>query len=341
VLLHFLLTVSVAAIGVGLTLALAAGFSWSVMLVASFVAAALTLPTLLLYWLARQGAYLLGRPAVAAFSSGLYAALVVAGAAGLVVSGRASAWSFFLVQGGAGLVAGAVGLHRLGVRGRHLTVGNFRAQARRLGRAQWEYGRWVLASAVVDWGATAAFAPLLAAFISLPAAGAFRALEQLFLPVTRVLQAGVLLAIPELARRFADQGARALRRPGLILTGVSLLALAAWSVVPLAAPERVVEVVFGAEYVAYSPLVFWIAVATAFTTVRLWLDALSRAAVAPKLSFFAQLAATAVILVLARGLLEAYGAVGAAYLAAGSAAAGAFVLAVGWLVFERRAGTDS
>lgn len=326
VLLHGVLTLALALVVTLGVLASGLGAGGGGALERAVVAAAVATPGILLHWLGRQAAYLMGRPRVAAEGAGLYSALAALGALGLLGLGELSAWGLLGIQGIAGLAAGGFSVARLGVRWEDLGRRSARATLREHGQEQWRYGRWVVGAAVVDWGATAAYAPLLAAMVSLPAAGAFRAAEQVFLPLTRLQQAVVLLVLPELSRRWAARGAAGLRRPGWLLVLGSVAAAMVWAAAPVAIPEATLSFLFGPQFAEYTPLVPWIALAVVVNAGRLALEAVARAAKASSSLFAAQAVAALVVVGLARPVLAEYGALGAAYLAVGAALAGAAVL---------------
>ena len=167
-------------------------------------------PLILLFWMARRAHYLETRPDLAVLTSGLHLAVL----AGLTVLlwhfRRLTASTGFLALAGAGTVAGLFSLRQLGI--------SWFARTDRLltstgvAREHWDFGRWLLPSAL--------FFPLLsqiqivlsARMLSLESAGVLRALQNPILPVIQVVTALATLTIPVLARDFGTGDRAAMYR---------------------------------------------------------------------------------------------------------------------------------
>lgn len=96
----------------------------------------------------------------------------------------------------------------------------------------WRYGRWVLGTAIVYVGSSAAYPPIIAYILGFQAAGTYRAIETLFAPVGQLFTAVGTLALPAIvAQRSRNERVvtRSVARSALL--GSS--AIAALYVVPM------------------------------------------------------------------------------------------------------------
>jgi O-antigen/teichoic acid export membrane protein len=123
--------------------------------------------------------------------------------------------------------------------------------------ACWRSGKWLLASGLVGWAAGAAHVPLAAGVAGLGAAGAVRAVENLYQPVSHGLTALAALASPWLARRARVRGAAFVRvrmwALGVVAAaGVAVYALAMWG-----AGAGMMRWLYGpaTAYAIYAPLI--------------------------------------------------------------------------------------
>ncbi len=219
--LHFVLTVPVSV----LLAAVAATVVPPGSLRAAGLGLALAFPFSLLFWLARSACYLQASSWHAAGASAAYAAALLGPLAWMGLRGSApGAFLAFVLMAAASLVGFGIAWKGLA------PGGGARPSWRELLRDHWPYGRWVLPTAVANGIYALAYVPLLAAVAGLVAAGSFRALQNLVLPLQQALAAAhTLLVLPRLARQASSSDGAAFEQSARRLVWLALLASAAYA----------------------------------------------------------------------------------------------------------------
>jgi O-antigen/teichoic acid export membrane protein len=163
-------------------------------------------------------------------------------------------------------------------------------ELRAIGQDHWRYGRWAMGTSLVYIGGIFAYPPLIAWMVGLAAAGRFRAVETLFMPVAQLVTATSTLALPVLVAH------RDRLRSGLVrlaLLGLAVLAL--FYAIPMVvfAPAVAGYVFANPAYGSDLWLIAAIGTATVLATVQNAALVLLRAIEQPRGEFWSQLAATA------------------------------------------------
>ena len=184
------------------------------------------------------------------------------------------------------------------------------ATARGVASRHWRFSKWLTASAVLQWSTGNLFKIAAGALLGVGAVGALSAAEAL-LNITRVLFQGLGNVVPgEAARRYHNEGPRALaayiRRTGALLLAVT----AGVAAVLAAAPEFWLGLAYGAEFAGYGHLVRWYAVIYLFIALDLPLHYGLQTLEHTRPTFTARAVATAFSLALAQPLTSAFGLVG-------------------------------
>lgn len=193
-------------------------------LVQALAGSALALPFLLLLWLIRRMCYVMHRPYMAVWGSASYLICVVAGLWLLRTTSRLSSFSAFVLIGAASIPATVVLLRQLGIIGGSVGQG---LDWRTVASANWQYGRWLVASTVLFSVTTQTQTYLVAALLGLGAAGTLRALQIPALVMTQIVTAFGLLVLPALARDFGSGHLERLRRKAILVSlFLTILALA-------------------------------------------------------------------------------------------------------------------
>jgi O-antigen/teichoic acid export membrane protein len=208
----------------------------------ALIAAATATPFILTFWFVRRSAYAMLRPELALRGSTAYGPILIFGLLGLGFFNLLSIPSAFGAMALASLVACLVALpHRR-------PASRFSDDRQSLAdtlRNHWNYGRWIAAASVVHWLSGPAYIPLLGAASSVENSGAFRAAQNLVLPMQHALVGMGLYLLPLLARRRARGDLNVMRTvPGLILAlgGAGLL----YSALLLAFAPRLIDLFYGA-----------------------------------------------------------------------------------------------
>ncbi len=188
-----------------------------------FVTMAICSPAILLFWLARRAHYLEFRPDLASLASLIYCAVLGIAVGALYFARALNGVNSFIALGIASVAASVFSARKSGVGFRLEGGGQLRATAFEM----WEFGRWILPSALFFPLITQVQMLWISALKGLDAAGIWRALQNPVLPVVQVQTALGTLGLPVLAREFAGGHTRAMLRRSAayiaVLGGVGLL----------------------------------------------------------------------------------------------------------------------
>jgi O-antigen/teichoic acid export membrane protein len=218
----------------------------------TLISMALNSPFILFFWLVRRAHYLETRPALAAAASAIYCATLSTITIALWRFGALTSVTAFIALGAAGLVAGLFSMVRL-----QLGLWPGLAAARSCGpvfRENWDYGRWIIPSAVFYPMLAQAQIFLTGGFLGLAAAGALRALQNPILPVVQVITALSTLVIPILSRDFVVEGVRRLYRRGIAYAGLMTLIAVCYEAAVLFTGDFWDRLLYSGRYSQYDAL---------------------------------------------------------------------------------------
>lgn len=217
------------------------------------IAAAATLPPLLVHWGARRACYQLGRPSTAFVSTVAYS--LVAGAAFTVsyrqgtLSVETGFWTMAL-----GAIA-AIGVACTMLRLIPLPPGRNRWKP--MANEHWRHGRWILGSSVVYWFLTWGIIPLIGSVFGTAAAGAFRAFANLVVPLAQGIAALNTYLAPTAAHGFHAQGDAYLRKFASIATPLFLFMGVVYAVILIADPNSLLGLIYGpGRYAGYVWMIY-------------------------------------------------------------------------------------
>jgi O-antigen/teichoic acid export membrane protein len=222
-------------------------------LVATLEALAIAGPCVLFFWLARGACYVELAPRLAAAGSGFYATLLLVGVFGAIRLGYLSAATAFLIMGACSLVIGA------GLTSRLASWSTHDLEVREMLGQHWRYGRWAMASFLVNWipGNVYYFA---AGHGGLADAGALRALLNLLLPLAQTCNAVSNLIQPYVSSVHFSGGPRRanrlIKRISLAFAGGAALY---WGVLVIFR-HTVIHFLYGGKYAEIAPLLPWLAI---------------------------------------------------------------------------------
>jgi O-antigen/teichoic acid export membrane protein len=217
----------------------------------ALVGAGVALPFLLLLWLVRRMCYVLKRPAIAVLGSGAYLLFVMISFIAARFFGLVSpSWAFVLMGGGS-LLSSILLMRRLGTRWTNGTAENAPSWKEIL-QENWQYGRWLMGSAVLFPAASQLQTVVAAALLGLGSAGVLRAMQIPSLVMTQVITAIGLLVLPAFSYAFGRGQVERLRHRATLVS--IALASAAFVftllLVWFAGPTE--HVLFGGKYAPYA-----------------------------------------------------------------------------------------
>lgn len=197
---------------------------------AALLGSVLTMPTVPLFWLARQALYVHSMVARAAVGSGTYFVLTVGIVTILHLAALLSASTAFLGMAvGAGVVA-VLQLMHTGLTWK--SAGSLEPKLVLLDH--WAYAKWAVVATIITWVPWNAHFLILPMLIPLEQVAELRALFNVFSPLSHLLVALTTLLLPVISRQYHNSGWPAIRTlvaplvvaygvPSLIYAGLMLL----------------------------------------------------------------------------------------------------------------------
>ena len=244
--IHFLLTLPL-----GLLMALS---GWLVsnfinkVLGQTIVSIGIVLPFLLLIWLSRRVSYLLGREGDALLASAVYMLSLVLGMFALRRTGYDDLPFWYLLIGGASFLGTLVSQRAL-----YHQIKVFPLRA--LISEQWRFGRWIVLATIFYFLGSQIQIFVIASLLGFDSAGAFRAVQNLTLPVLQVFAAISTLIFPSIAFEFGRSKFTSMRRRALQVTvGLAVVALA-YELFLLFGKEWIDLVLYDGKYAAHVALI--------------------------------------------------------------------------------------
>ncbi|HVM00053.1 MAG TPA: oligosaccharide flippase family protein [Egibacteraceae bacterium] len=260
---------------------------------------AVAAPFILFQWLMRRACYVCSRLGHAVSAGAAYMLIVVPGAYLLYRAGALSVFTAFALTGAASLFTASWLRWRL-----RLRDAGERFDFSQMLAAHWEYGRWALGTGGLNWANSNVLMLLMPIFLSLAAAGTFKAAINLIMPLWQTGAAVATVLLPGLVR------ARAEDRDGPLGTGVlaaGIVGGAVYAVGLLAFGDALARGLYGGQYDLGFPLLLWLAVLSFATASHLGIAVALRALERPNLIFRGQVLATVVVLPLGLLLMLFFG----------------------------------
>jgi O-antigen/teichoic acid export membrane protein len=212
---HLLLTGGLAAVLLIVALGFAL-FAPGNLLTAPAVAGGVCLPPLLLVLLMRRMCYIMQRPQEAVYGSSLYVGLILLGLFSLKSIGGLRPAPVFFLMGLTSLSAAVLMARRLDLFAGRLCSRN-RLQAAVILRENWSYGRWLVASTVLNSFSTQTQTFFAAGLLGLGGAGVLRAMQLPSLMMTQLSTATGLLVLPTFARDFGANAVPRMRHKAILV----------------------------------------------------------------------------------------------------------------------------
>lgn len=305
-------------------------------LVTATAGSALAFPFLLLLWLVRRMCYVVQRPAVAAWASLGYFALIVAGFLAMRFKGWLSPFSSFVWIGAASVLAVIVPLYQL-----HLTAFGFgdACPVWPVLRQNWTYGRWLVASTTLQsvWSQVQIY--LVAAMLGLDAAGILRATQIPSLVMMQLVTAVALLVLPTMSYDFGLGHLQKLRRKAVLSTVILTIMAAIYAVLLWVFARPIEHVLFGGKFSAYAWLIPVMGLVPVCTALALGFAMALRALQKPHYDLLANAISAPVGLITAVVFIKLWGTPGAAISIVAGYAANSAVLLLSSGKLTREAGT--
>lgn len=239
----------------------------------AYIVLALVSPLLLWLWFIKRASYVFASPRLNLTGNLVYLFAMLGGAWALKVRGLLGVESALMVMGVAGWLGGLCVAKRLYPHFGGPFVAVSVQLLRRVVLDHWAYGKWMLANMLVAWMSLYLYLPVLASMRGLEAAGAFRALENTFLPYEQAMTAVVFLLTPWLVRCRAEEKCYNLGRAVIRIAVLSTIAAVLYALPVSIAAKQLMSVLYGnALYTSFSwllPLLGLVAICRGITDLAL------------------------------------------------------------------------
>jgi O-antigen/teichoic acid export membrane protein len=235
-------------------------------LIGALIGGGLSLPVLLLLWLTRRMCYVLQCPAIAVGGSGIYFTISVGILFALHYFDSLTPLTAFFALG-LGSLLGAILIFR---RVNFATESSEETTPWRVAlRENWNYGRWLVGSALFYSVSTTTQMFFVAGAIGLGAAGVLRAMQIPSMVMTQTMIAINLLVLPALSYDFGRGLYRHLRRKAVLISLVLGFAAICFAGFLALADARIEHIFYNGKYAEYArliPILALMPVANSFCT---------------------------------------------------------------------------
>ena len=292
---------------------------------------AISAPTILLFWLFRRVCYIRAKPEIAFTGSIVYAAIV---SSAVVFSKNLeiiSPLTAFLILALASAGTSLLLFMRLNLKLFHIIELKRSSLFRSVLNQHWTYGRWVIGSAFVNSLVGAIYVPFVGIFLGLSQAGAYKAIQNLMLPIDRSITALGLLVLPWISSQRKTGNDHSLRRITIHASAITSLVSIIYVVIISIGGRWIIEILYDQPfYVDQSMLVPLFGMSTILMAVGFGFSVILKAFEYPKAIFLAQTAGAVITLTAGILLIQWIGLKGAGIGQALSAAGSLIVVITIW-----------
>jgi len=171
----------------------------------NLISMALVMPFMLVYWYLRRALYLKAQSKAAMISSLAYLFLLIFQIFFLQTLGYLSFFTAYVIMATSSLLASFFTLKILDIN--LLGHGSIKTDLKSglIHAELWGFGKWLMFAYFANWLTVISYPLLIAVYINVELAGAFRSVQNLFLPFQQFLSAVTLLVLPWLAGQWADK----------------------------------------------------------------------------------------------------------------------------------------
>jgi O-antigen/teichoic acid export membrane protein len=235
----------------------------------SFLGMTLALPFIFGHWYVRRACYLEAQSGLALISSLVYAFSLLSVVVLLRETGYLSVFWTFIAMAVASVVASFTILERLQLK-YFGDVSGVSLQAQEVFTEIWQYGKWILIAYTASWTATMAYPLLIAVSLGTQLAGAFRSVQNLFLPLQQFLAAVTLLILPWLTKQKSIHGESRVFQATRIVSWVVGTISAFYCAAAIIFRYEIMNILYeNGFYSSFSSLILYLAVASLLGVVPL------------------------------------------------------------------------
>jgi len=236
----------------------------------AMIAMLISLPLILFYWYVRRAFYIEMQSGMAMLTSLIYSVLLISFILYARSVGGIMLWAGYLGMGLSSLIASMFALPRLGIDFLGKQAGGSGLDPQLVERELWDFGKWVLPAYLAGWLTSLSFPFIVSLLINAQSAGAYRAIQNLFLPFQQFLAAVTLLALPWLAKQKLDHGSQRLFGLTQAAAGITGGAALLYCSLIVVFRHEIVRLLYENEfYSSFDNLVLFLAIATFLSSVPL------------------------------------------------------------------------
>ncbi|PJC68117.1 hypothetical protein CO015_05170 [candidate division WWE3 bacterium CG_4_8_14_3_um_filter_42_11] len=270
-------------------------------------------PFMLLFYFMRRTWYLKMRPEMAVITSLIYTFFLLSGLTIAKVKGWLSPFSAFIIMGLASLGTVLLLWDFSSIRLKAKNILSANPGIKSVFIEHWGYGKWIVGCAFVYWLIGSAYLPLIGTFAGLSEAGAFRAIQNLILPVNQILTALGLLFLPWVSAKRVTFGNGYLKNFSLKITVFMVGLTIAYLLLPIIGGRWLVPLFYGeGRYDSYLWLIPYLGGIALLGAATQGFALSLKAAKYPNTIFFSQAGGAFVTLTLGIVLVRKLGLLGAA-----------------------------
>lgn len=240
---------------------------WESILVKALFGVGVSLPFLLLLWLVRRVYYIIQSPSDALVSTFIYSVSTLMGA--LILNSsiyRGNIFLWYVLIGSASLLSSIPVFFS-----KKLKV--FSEQAfsnwKTFFREQWLFGRWIVLATLLYSLGTQTQIFLTASFLGLHAAGAFKAVQNVMLPMFQIVAAVSTLMLPPISLEYGRKNYEEMRSKSLRVAGLLVFIAIGYEITLLFGAKHIDHFLYDAKYTDFVwllPVIGLIPLLNAFQT---------------------------------------------------------------------------
>lgn len=304
---HVILTVAAS-----ILLAAAAPFVWSAgepNMARSLLGLAVSMPFVLILVLVRRAFYIRARPDLAALGGAFYFAFTLALLYILVVLHLLTLFSALVTMGVASILSTLLVLRWLNPQFRDLK--NASLTLRQVIKEHWNYGRWAISSALLNWLPGNLYFALLLIFVGIQGNAVLQVSVNLIQPIIQLNSAMALVLLPEMARHFRQPDKTTFQRLVGLPLGIFVLGSVAYWLFLTLFRQPIIHHLYNGRYDDHADLLIIAGLLPISAAANSILSTAIRALEYPSIIFWSSLIATIVTFVIGIFLTAIGGVAGA------------------------------
>lgn len=259
---------------------------------------AVALPFILYYWYLRRAFYIEMQSGMAMLTSLFYSVSVVLIIQSVYRIGYLTPVTTYLGMALSSFITSFFALRRLGLNMLGETKSAIDLDHSVVNRQLWSFGKWILLAYLAGWFTSFSLPFFITLLIDSKSAGAFRAIQNLFLPFQQFVAAITLLVLPWLSRQRSSYGDYRLFSLTRMIAAIAGLAALLYSIVMVVFRHEILSFLYASEfYTSFDDLVIYLALSTLLGSAPLILGLALRVVGEPKAILWSKVAAALFFLV--------------------------------------------